>query len=82
MSDWTIKPNPSDVRTYTPEQRRRWHLRRELHDLMAKPWYRLMVVDGRLIVGPAECLTDEAREFIREHKEDLMQHVQWAEAGR
>ncbi len=76
------KPNPSDYRTYTDQQKRRHALRRRLHELMALPHYRLRAVDGQLIVGPAECLTDEARQFIREHKDDLLIHVQWLGEGR
>lgn len=72
-----LQASPSDVRTWTPEQRRRHALRRQLHDLMAAPHYRMRVTDGRLIVGPKECLTDDARQFIRQHKHDLMTHVQW-----
>lgn len=75
-TDW-VMPDPSDIRTYTPEQRRRHRLRRALNELMAAPHYRLRVEDGSLVIGPKECLTPEARAFVQQYRDDLIQHVQW-----
>ena len=50
---------------------------------MADPSYHIGVnEDGRLIVGPKELVTPEAREFIQRHREDLIQHVTWLGEGR
>lgn len=69
--------NPSDVRTYWPEQLRRHALRRQLHELMAHPCYHIRVVDGQLRIGPKEAITPEAREFIANNRNDLVAHVSW-----
>ena len=72
-----VMPNPSDIRTYTPEQRRRHRLRRALNELMGEPHYRLRVVDGGLVIRPRETITPEARAFIQQYRSDLIQHCQW-----
>lgn len=69
--------NPSDTRTYGPEELRRHRLRRALHELMATPGYRLRVGGGQLLVGPKEAVTPEARQFIQQYRSDLMQHLEF-----
>ena len=78
-----VMPNPSDTRTYLPEQQRRHRLRRALNELMAGYGYHIKISDeGRLIVGPKELMTPEAREFIQRYRDDLLIHVQWLGEGR
>ena len=76
MSGYTM-PNPSNIRTWNDDQRRRHRYRRALHELMAGPSYHLRVEEGRILVGPKELVTPEAREFIRQHRDDLLVHLQW-----
>ena len=64
-----------DFRAWPEDKKRRHRKRRALHELLdyhGYPAYRIGVKDGRLTVGPKEAITQEAREFIANNRDDLM----------
>jgi hypothetical protein len=77
MTMTSLYPDPGDIRTWTPEQRRRHRLRRALHELMAHPAYSIDVSGGMFVVGPKDAITAEARGFIAAHRADLIEHEAW-----
>lgn len=66
-----------DFRNWPEERKTRHRYRRALHELLdhhSYPAYILYVHEGRLRIGPKEAITEEARAFMRQHRDDL---VQW-----
>jgi hypothetical protein len=71
--------SPSDpYETWPEELKRRHRIWRAFYELTAKPNFHMSVDEGgQLLIGPAECLTQEAREHVKRYKDDIRIHAEW-----